>query len=78
MLPGFNHHGGINMGLHSGSQTLSEADLAGVLSEREQASPVRRVLDSKTREVVGWLYQWNTGHLAVMWKSERHKDVIYE
>ena len=56
----------------------AENDMTGLLSEREQAHPIKRVLDQKSREVVGWLYRWNTGHVAVMWKGERCEDVIYE
>ena len=29
--------------------------------KRLEAKAIERILDAKTREVVGWLYQWNTG-----------------
>lgn len=42
------------------------------------AEPVKRILDRSTREVVGWLYEWNTGSLVPMWKCGRKSDVVYE
>lgn len=50
----------------------------GTLRDRKEARAIQRVLDGKSRKVVGWLYRWNTGHLAVLWKGERRDDVIYE
>ena len=44
--------------------------------KRLEAEPIKRILDAKTREVVGWLYQWNTGALAPMWKDGRKTNVI--
>ena len=46
--------------------------------KRLEAKAIERILDAKTREVVGWLYQWNTGALAPMWKDGRKTNVIYE
>lgn len=43
-----------------------------------EAKAVGRILDAKTREVVGWLYQWNTGELVPRWKNGPVEDVIYE
>ncbi|MBM3603264.1 MAG: hypothetical protein FJX25_00580 [Alphaproteobacteria bacterium] len=65
------------MGKHSGKIMFAENDVTEVMTERE-AHPVKRVLDANSREVVGWLYKWNTGSLAVMWKGERRENVIYE
>jgi hypothetical protein len=45
---------------------------------REEARPVQRVLDRKTRRLVGWLYEWNTGERMVMWKEGKRADVVYE
>jgi hypothetical protein len=45
--------------------------------ERRYAKPVKRIIDKKTREVVGWLYQWNTGHLVPMWKDEEVENIEY-
>ncbi|TJZ90578.1 hypothetical protein FA743_14340 [Paracoccus gahaiensis] len=56
----------------------AESDMVGVLGDREQAYPIKRVLDQESRKVVGWLYRWNTGQVAVMWKGERCESVIYE
>lgn len=46
--------------------------------KRLQAKAVRRILDARTREVVGWLYQWNTGALVPRWKNAPVKEVVYE
>lgn len=66
------------MGIQGGKITSAEDGMNGSLGEREQAHPIKRVLDQKSREVVGWLYRWNTGHVAVMWKGDRCENVIYE
>jgi hypothetical protein len=46
--------------------------------QRLHAEPVKRILDRKTRVVVGWLYKWNTGKFMPMWKDGKRADVIYE
>ena len=46
--------------------------------KRRDAKPIKRILDRKTLEVVGWLYEWNTGELLPMWKSGACKDFIYD
>jgi len=46
-------------------------------SKKRHARAIKRILDSKSREIVGWLYEWNTGQIAVMWKDEPCEDVIY-
>ncbi len=66
------------MGIQGGKFVPTENDMFGSLGEREQAHPIKRVLDQNSREVVGWLYRWNTGQVAVMWKRERCENVIYE
>lgn len=48
------------------------------VNKRRHARPIKRILDRKTRKVVGWLYEWNTGALVPMWRSEVYEDVIYE
>ena len=45
---------------------------------KEEAQAIKRVLDAKTREVVGWLYEWNTDQISVMWKDEARENVVYE
>ncbi len=68
----------MNMGKQLGNDLFVNEDLTDALSQREQACPIKRVLDADSRQVVGWLYQWNTGQLALMWKDERCKNVVYE
>lgn len=45
--------------------------------KRLHARAIGRILDRKTGEVVGWLYEWNTGERVPRWKSGPRKDVIY-
>ena len=52
--------------------------LAALRGQKLHATPIKRVLDADTRQVVGWLYRWNTGHLSVMWKGERCENFVYE
>jgi hypothetical protein len=46
--------------------------------QRQEAHAIARILDRKTRVVVGWLYQWNTGERTPKWKKGAQTDVIYE
>ena len=43
---------------------------------RLEAQAVTRILDRETREVVGWLYLWNTGALVPKWKNGAKTDVV--
>ena len=36
------------------------------------------ILDQGSLEVVGWLYEWNTGEREPMWKNGQRDEVIYE
>lgn len=64
-----------DMGIDCGNIVSADDDMMGYLRE---AHPIQRVLDQSSREVVGWLYRWNTGQVAVMWKGERCENVVYE
>jgi len=44
---------------------------------RKHATPIRRILDRESGKVVGWLYEWNTGALVPMWKSEPFENIVY-
>lgn len=46
--------------------------------ERLEAKAIKRILDVRTREVVGWLYEWNTGEILPRWKDGRRENIIYE
>ena len=41
------------------------------------AQAVKRIHDRQSGELVGWLYEWNTGELVPRWKTEARSDVIY-
>lgn len=36
------------------------------------------ILDQDSREVVGWLYEWNTGERQPMWRDGPREDIMYE
>ena len=48
------------------------------VKNRLEAQPIKRILDRKSRYVVGWLYEWNTGEFVPMWKDGRRDDVIFD
>lgn len=48
------------------------------LPNRLHARAVKRIFDRQTGDLVGWLYEWNTGALVPRWKSEAHEDVYFE
>ena len=52
--------------------------LPGAEPKRVHARAVKRIFDRETGELVGWLYEWNTGSLVPRWKSEAREDVVYE
>lgn len=66
------------MGKHLGVETFAGDATMGLAVEKQHASAIKRVLDAKSRKVVGWLYEFGTGDLGVMWKADRCEDVIYE
>lgn len=46
--------------------------------QRLHAHAVKRILNRQTGEVVGWLYEWNTGEHVPRWKNEAQKDIVYD
>jgi len=46
--------------------------------KRLHAHAVKRILDRQSGELVGWLYEWNTGELVPRWKTKVKKDVVYD
>lgn len=65
----------------SGKENAVVSECRGKSMARKQrlhAEPIKRILDRKTRDVVGWLYKWNTGKFMPMWKDGKRVDVIYE
>lgn len=59
--------------VHAGNAHLPEAE-----PKRVHARAVKRILDRQSGELVGWLYEWNTGALVPRWKTDAHEDVIYD
>lgn len=51
---------------------------ANMVEERLAGRAIKRILNRESREVVGWLYEWNTGEQEPMWKNGRCRDIIYE
>ena len=52
--------------------------LHGAAGKRLYAKSVKRILDRQSGELVGWLYEWNTGDLVPRWKGEARSDVVYD
>lgn len=70
--------GDTKMAKHLGGKAFGCDDTTAPLVESAHARAIKRVLDARSRDVVGWLYQWDTGDLSIMWKDERCDDVTYE
>lgn len=51
---------------------------AGKDQKRLHARAVKRILDRQTGELVGWLYEWNTGELVPRWKAKAQTDIVYD
>lgn len=51
---------------------------AGKDQKRLHARAVKRILDRQTGELVGWLYEWNTGELVPRWKANAQTDIVYD
>jgi len=45
---------------------------------RVHAHAVNRILDRETGELVGWLYEWNTGERVPRWKAGAKSDIVYD
>ncbi len=44
-----------------------------------EGKAVARILDAKSRAIVGHLYEWNTGQVEPKWKDDIvREDVIYD
>jgi hypothetical protein len=54
-----------------------EQNLQIAIGARMEAWVVKQILARETGEVVGWLYEWNTGERVPMWKSGAYQNVIY-
>lgn len=65
--------------LRSASKIRADSShLPGAEPKRVHARAVKRIFDRETGELVGWLYEWNTGSLVPRWKSEAREDVVYD
>lgn len=62
----------------AGRASESEGQIRSRHAIREEARPVQCILDRETRQLVGWLYEWNTGERMAMWKNGKREDVVYE
>ena len=51
---------------------------AGKEPKRLHAKAIKRILDRETGDLVGWLYEWNTGERVPRWKAKAHKDIVYD
>lgn len=46
--------------------------------KRLHAQAINRILDRQSGDLVGWLYEWNTGERVPRWKTRAEADVIYD
>lgn len=51
--------------------------LSSRIGERLEAKPIACIVDQRTKEIVGWLYVWNTGQRVPRWIRKPRKDVFY-
>jgi len=59
--------------------TASQKDLNMVRKRKIEGKAVARILDAKTRDIVGYLYEWNTGARTPKWIDDVvREDVIYD
>ena len=65
------------MGQWDRKDVMTEGSAVVVAGPRRQARAIMRVLDQDTHEVVGWLYEWNTGETSVMWKAGKRENVVF-
>lgn len=42
---------------------------------RLEAQMIGSIRDPQTQEVVGWMYEWNTGERVPRWKNDRRVDI---
>lgn len=57
----------------SDAQTAKKREV----ESRQSAAPVQRIINRDTGELVGWLYEWNTGKLVPMWTGNPCDNVEY-
>lgn len=59
--------------------TASEKDLNMARKQKIEGKAVARILDAQTRDIVGYLYEWNTGALTPKWKDDIvRENVVYD
>ena len=47
-------------------------------ARRLHAHAVKRIYDRHSGELIGWLYEWNTGEIVPRWKEQAQADVTYD
>lgn len=52
--------------------------VSGKTPKRLHAKAIKRILDRQSGELVGWLYEWNTGEVVPRWKAGAQSNVIYD
>lgn len=46
-----------------------------------EGKAIARILDAKTNEIVGYLFEWNTGDVDPKWNDDiprKEEEVVYE
>lgn len=50
-----------------------------VKDAKKEGKAVARILDARTKVIVGYLYQWNNGAVDSKWNDDiPREDVVYE
>lgn len=59
--------------------TASQKDLNMARKQKIEGKAVARILDAQTRNIVGYLYEWNTGARTPKWNDDIvREDVVYD
>lgn len=61
--------------------TVSHKENVMPRKKKIEGKAVARILDAKTREVVGYLFKWNNGRIDPKWKDDiqrAEEDIVYD
>lgn len=45
------------------------------IETRQEAEPLHELLDPRTLQLVGWMYQWDNGEVEPLWRADRKTKV---
>lgn len=47
------------------------------MMEIDEAEVLQELINHDTQQLVGWLYQWTSGRLAIMWQNDPVENVVF-